>query len=237
MKLLMASCVDENVMEYARYTLPILRMYAKRWDADFKILDNQSYNKLGGAMWNFRTMEFYELFEIYDRIFYMDSDIIINKTCPNIFDLVAYDTVGTVMEDKGSRLENRRRRIPLVKRTLGDNLHWEKDILNAGLYIVSRIHRNIFTKIKGKLYDGLGCDGNHYMYQIMRFGYKYIDLGYKWNHMSMFSESWNGSPSRFDSYILHYAGHGAFSDKGNRSRSQLIKDDIMRIYGCLEIEE
>jgi len=47
----------------------------------------------------------------------------------------------------------------------------------------------------------------------------------------MFSEPWNGSPSRFDSYILHYAGGGRFPDKGKQSRVQLIRDDIKKIYG------
>ena len=51
------------------------------------------------------------------------------------------------------------------------------------------------------------------------------------NHTSIFSEPWNGSPSRFDSHIIHYAGRGAFPDKGKRSRVQLIRDDIKKTYG------
>jgi len=229
-KLLMATCADESVMEYARYTLPILRMYAERWGVEFQVLDDQSYNKMGGGMWNYRTIVFHELLEEYERIFYLDSDIVINKICPNIFDFVPYDTVGLVLEDKGSRLKNRRGRIAQIKAKFGGNEHWIEGFLNGGLYIVSNIHREIFTKINGKLYDGMGRDGNHYMYQIIKQGHKYVDLGYKWNHMSMFSEPWNGSASRFDSHIIHYAGGGNFPDKGKRSRNQLIKDDIKKIY-------
>lgn len=235
MNLLMATCADESVMKYACYTLPIFRMYAKKWDARFKILDDQLYNRMGFAMWNYRTMEFHNLLEIYDRIVYMDSDIVINKTCPNIFDAVPSDTVGLVFEDKGSRLQERRRRIVLVKTAFGGNEQWMAGFPNGGFYVVSRCHRNIFTKINGRLYDGPGYDGSHYMYQIIKFGYKYADLGYKFNHMSMFSESWNGSPSRFDSHILHYAGGGNFPSRAGRAVPQLIADDITRIYGRLEI--
>jgi len=88
----------------------------------------------------------------------------------------------------------------------------------------------MFTKINGQLWNGEFAQ-THLNYQMMKFRYKYIDLGYKFNHMSIFSESWNGSPSRFDSYIIHYAGGGKFSDKGKRSKAQLIKDDIKKIYG------
>ena len=230
MKLLMATCADESQV-HAKYTLPIHRMYADKWGADFKVLDDQYYNKLGFAMWNYRTIVFHELLEDYERIFYLDSDIVINKTCPNIFDFVPYDTVGLVLEDKGSRLKNRRGRIAQIKAAFGGNEHWTEGFPNGGLYIVSSIHRDIFTKINGQLWNGPGYDGNHYMYQIIKQGHKYIDLGYKWNHMSMFSEAWNESLSRFDSYILHYAGGGKFSDKDNRSVPQMIKDDIRKIYG------
>ena len=233
----MATCADESVMECARYTLPIHRMYAEKWGADFKVLDDQYYNKLGFGMWNYRTIVFHELLEEYERIFYLDSDIIINKTCPNIFDFVPYDTVGLVLEDKGSRLKNRRGRIAQIKAAFGGCEQWTTGFPNGGLYIVSKIHREIFTKVNGQLWNGPGYDGNHYMYQIIKQGHKYIDLGYKWNHMSMFSEPWNGSPSRFDSHILHYAGQGAFPDKGERSRPQLMMDDIKRIYGHLEAEK
>lgn len=227
----MATCSDESQMAHAKYTLPIHRMYAEKWGADFKILGDQYYNKLGHGMWNYRTMVFYGLLETYDRIFYLDSDIVINRNCPNIFKVVFPDAVGLVFEDKGSRLKNRRKRIQIVKNVFGGCEHWTTGFLNGGLYVVSKIHRDIFTRVNGKLWDGLGYDCNHYMYQIMKQGHKYIDLGYKWNHMSMFSESWNGSPSRFDSYILHYAGKANFSDKGERSRSELMKDDIKKIYG------
>ncbi len=230
MKLLMATCADENIMEYAHYTLPIFRMYAERWGIEFKVLDDQSYNKMGNGMWNFRTMEFYELLEIYDRIFYLDSDIVINKSCPNIFNIVPCDMVGLVLEDKGSRLKNRRGRIAQIKAAFGGNERWTEDLLNGGLYVVSKIHRDIFTKINGQFWNGPSCDGNHYMYQIKKQGHKYIDLGYKWNHMSMFSEPWNGSASRFDSYIIHYAGAAKFPNMGKRNRVQLIKDDIKNIY-------
>lgn len=228
MKLLMATLSDDVVKAYTQYTLPILQRYAQKWNADFKVLDDTSY--VGRGMWNYRTMIFYKLFKEYDRIFYLDSDIVINKDCPNIFDVVPDDTIGFVLEDKGSRLGNRRRRISKVKRRYGGIEGWSEDFPNGGLYIVSKIHQEVFTKIRGELYNGSGLDGSHYMYQIKKQGHKYIDLGYRWNHMAMFSEEWNGSPSRFDSHIIHYAGQAKFPDREGRGRLQLMKDDIRKIY-------
>lgn len=232
MKLLMVTRASMDVTDYSQYTHPILRKYAKKWGADFIILDKT--HKTYGSL-PLRLLRLPELFDEYERIFHVDTDVIINKDCPNIFDIVPCDTIGLVFEDKGSRLEDRRKRITHIKRIYGDNENWNSGYFNSAMFVVSRIQREIFTKIDGKFWGQdfrvQGADQTHYSYQLMKQGHKYIDLGYKWNHMSMFSESWNGSPSRFDSYIIHYAGGARFPDKRDRSRTQLIKDDIERIYG------
>ena len=232
MKLLMVTRASVDILDYSQYTHPILRKYAKKWGADFIILDKT--HKTYGSL-SLRLLRFHELLDEYDRIFQIDTDIIINKTCPNIFEVVPYDTMGLVFEDKGSRLENRRARIEHIKNIYGGNESWVSGYFNSAVFVVSRPHREIFTKINGKFWGEdfkvRGADQTHYSYQLMKQGHKYIDLGYKWNHMSMFSESWNGNPSRFDSHIIHYAGGARFPDKRDRSRTQLIIDDIKKIYG------
>lgn len=226
MKLLMVTRADESVTAYTKYTHPILRLFTKRWGAEFKVLDaSLEINK----MW--RIMELYNIFEDYDRIFHIDSDVVINKNCPNIFDIVSHDTIGLVFEDKGSRLKNRRSRIMQIKQRFGDNEYWTSGYFNMGVFLASKMHRDMFTKIDGQLWEEAGLEQTHLNYQMRKLGCKYVDLGYKFNHMSMFSEAWNGGLSRFDSYIIHYVGEGRFLDKGNRTMEKLIKDDIVRIYG------
>jgi len=227
----MATRADVGISDYLIHTLPILKRYAKKWGAEFKILD-KSY----GPVFQ-RFLSLHELLDEYDRVFHVDADIVITKTCPNIFESVPYDTIGFVFEDKGSRLRNRRARIAQIKSIYGGNERWTTGYFNAGVFIVSRPHKEVFTRINGKFWGedfkvkAMGADQTHLGYQIMKQGQKYIDLDFKFNHMSMFSEPWNGSPSRFDSYIIHYAGKASFPDKGNRSRTEMIKDDIRQIYG------
>jgi lipopolysaccharide biosynthesis glycosyltransferase len=202
-------------------------MFAEKWGAEFKVLGTSAGLNM---MW--RVLQFFDIFKDYDRIFHVDSDIIINKTCPNIFEMVPTDTIGLVFEDKGSRLRNRRERIEQIKKYFGGNEHWVSGYFNMGVFLASKMHRDMFTKIDGRLWSAeRGLEQTHLGYQMMTLGYKYIDLGYKFNHMSMFSEPWNGNASRFDSHILHYAGGAKFPDKGKRSRTELMVDDVRRIYG------
>ena len=228
MRLLMVTRADESVSAYTKYTHPILRRYAEKWGAQFKILDDPLK---GDQCW--RILKIYDIFGEYDRIFHIDSDVVINKDCPNMFDLVPYDTIGLVFEDKGSRLRSRRLRIMQIKQKLGgNNFRWTSGYFNMGVFLVSKIYRDMFKKIDGQTWEmDDGLEQTQMNYQMMKLKCKYVDLGYKFNHMSMFSESWHGKRSRFNSHIIHYAGGGKFRDKGDRTIAQLIKDDIARIYG------
>lgn len=183
MKLLMVTYANENVVNYTRHTHPILRMFAKKWDADFKIIDEQHERVESNAWIANRTMKFYDLLGVYDRIFHLDSDIVINKNCPNIFETVPYDTMGFVFEDKGSRYENRQNRIRHIKSVYGGNEQWISGYFNIGMFIASRLHREIFTRIQGKFWGEnskvKGADQTHLGYQLMKQGHKYVDLGFR----------------------------------------------------------
>jgi hypothetical protein len=87
----------------------------------------------------------------------------------------------------------------------------------------------MFKKINGKLWGGFGFDSGHLSYQIAANRIPFHDLGYRWNHMTMFSEDWNGNADRFKSYIIHYAGRGIF-DKDVKTRIEQIEKDYKRIY-------
>ena len=48
--------------------------------------------------------------------------------------------------------------------------------------------------------------------------------------MTMFSEPWNGSPDRFDSHIIHYAGQGIFDTGEASDKLEQAKLDYKRLY-------
>lgn len=225
----MTTRADDKIREMAALTHPILKKFALKWGADFSILDHISGCTIGDGRYHYRIMKFYDLLLDYDRILSIDSDIIINKNCPNLFDVVPYDKIGTIFEDKGSRLIDRKKRIQLIQKEWGE-IGWRSGYINTGVFLVSREHRQVFKKFKNKYWVKSGFDDVHLGYQIHRLGLKIFELNWQFNHMSIFSESWNKSPSRFDSYIIHYAGHTAFPDKGNRTKVNLIEDDIHKIY-------
>ena len=227
MKLLVATRADTKIKGYTDITHPVIKWHVNKWGADFHIFSDESPCKVGDGIGHYRILQMYDLFDEYDRIIQLDSDIMINKTCPDLFQMVPEDCIGSIYEDLGSRRGARRTTMRQAQNHFGD-IEWTEDYINTGVFVVSKQHRDIFLPIDGKYWEGWGWDDIHLGYQINRLGYKVHELSYLYNHMTMFSEKWNGSPNRFNSHIIHYAGAGVF-DHGPKNKQ--IANDYKRIYG------
>ncbi len=233
-KLLVITRCDEKIKPVTDITHPIIKKFAKDWNADFLKLE-EYVDCPDDGKYHYRILEFYDLLEKYDRILHIDSDILINKNCPNVFKIVPENKIGTIYEDKGSRTEARRKLIIEIQEAFGD-VGWKSGYINTGFFLVSKQHQKIFEKINGKLWMDIGWDDVHLGYNVHKYNFEVYELPYQFNHMTMFSEPWNGNANRFDSYIIHYAGKGIFDIKKFRkftpkARIKQIKRDFKKIYG------
>ena len=231
MKKLVVTRADSKITEMTEITHPVISSYAERCGADFKVLIKDSDCTVGHGKWHFKILQLNELLDDYDRIICIDSDILIKNSCPNLFDVVPYECVGTNLEDVGSRTSNRRSRISAANRIFGDN-GWKENYINTGVFVVSKPHKNIFNKIDGKYAEDAdfqgGFDDVQLGYLIQKYGHCIHELDYKFNHMTMYSEDWNGNANRFKSHIIHYAGGGMFDapsriEQIRRDRDKLIE--------------
>lgn len=237
MKFLIVTRSDSNYREISNVTHPIIKIFAEKWNAKFLVLDEHyDYPNCPGWYGRFyRILHIYDLFTKYDRILHIDSDVIINKNCPNIFEVVPSDKIGTVYEDVGTRKKDRYNRIKEAQKYFGE-VGWKKNYINMGLFLASKQHRNIFQPIDNKLWFGRGSGDIVVGYNIKKYNYEVYELPYKYNHMKIFSEPWNKEANRFDSFIIHYAGKGLFDRKKfskkkfKYSRIEQIKHDYKKIY-------
>jgi lipopolysaccharide biosynthesis glycosyltransferase len=224
---LIVTRADDGIKEMTDITLPIMRGYAEKCGADFKVLSHTPDVKTYDNKPHYRILEVYDLFEKYDRILCLDCDMLISKDCPNLFDIVPEDMIGSIYEDKATRKADRLQRIQHIQRVFGD-VGWKENYTNAGTFMMSKMHRDIFLPVNEKYWGERGSVDVHLSYNIHKYNFKVFELDYKWNHMTMFSESWNNHANRFDSHIIHYAGGGIF-DRGVKSKMEQIKLDYKKI--------
>lgn len=255
-KFAMVTRSDDNITDLTDVTHPILMDYAKQWGCDFIVLDEKEDWMTDYELAHYRILRVREILEHYERVLVIDSDIVIMPTCPNPFEVVPVDKIGTIYEDVGSREAMRQGVIMSIQERFG-HVEWEEGYINTGLFVVSRQHSNIFQRIeppKDQIQDasfsplkglwmGFGYDDALIGYNIHKFGHEVHELPFQFNHMSMFSEDWNGNANRFNSHIIHYAGLARFPDdrsgrvltNGNdmACRLELIESDIIRITNGL----
>jgi hypothetical protein len=228
MKLLVTVRADENIGGYTKYTMPTIKEHAKKWGADFKLLSDESICPVGNGKFHYRILELYNLLDEYDRILNLDADMVITKNCPNPFDVVEYDKIATIFEDKGTRRADRFKRVNEMQNKHG-NVGWNGGYINTGFFMVSKLHKDLFkVDDPNKLWVGSGFDDVYLAYRIAELDYKIQEMSYKFNHMTMFSEGWNGNKDRFDSNIIHYAGGGLF-DKSLPNKIEQIRLDYEKV--------
>ena len=223
MKLLITTRADEGIKNWTDITHPIIKKYAENVGADFEIMSHKSDCNDGDGKWHYRIFKHKQLHEKYDRILHIDSDVLLSPDCPNIFDIVPYDCIASVYEDKGSRAAARRQCIMQAQAKWG-NVGWQSGYIDSAFLLTSKCHSNIYEKINGEYWIGFGYDDVHMGYLINKYKHKVHELSYKWNHMTMFSEDWNNNANRFDSYAIHYGGAGIFEKGISNKLEQMILD-------------
>jgi len=233
MKTLICTRADENIQQMCDIAHPLFKNYAEKCGADFQVLDHISGCTKGNGRYHYRIMLFKELLQEYDRVLHLDTDMVLNVDCPNIFDVVPEGSIGTLYEDKGSRQPDRQGRMKAVQRSWGD-INWTKGYINTGVFLVSKAHENIFETHNGNYWTGPGEDDVHLGYKLNQYNHPVHELEFKWNHMTMFSEGWNNKADRFKSNIIHYAGRGIF-DAGCPTKIRQMQKDYAKIYQLEEV--
>lgn len=213
MRIAIAIKADKNVEEMYQLTFPSIKKYADKIGA--KVI---RLNKNKGLHYHYKILQLYKLLKKYDRILVLDCDILIKENCPDLFAIVPEDKIGSVFEDKGSRLKDRRNRIEKVQEKFGD-IGWKEGYINTGVAMFSKCHRDLFKK--RELWMNLGFDDVYLGYHLKKLGYEVYELPFQFNHMRMFSEPWNGNPDRFNSYIIHYAG---FLNRASKQLKEIQND-------------
>jgi len=206
---------------------PFFNAYADRVGADLLVLKELPYD-LPSPHW--AKFSIYELLKKqYNRIAFIDADILIRPDTPNIFDVVPEEQLGIFNE---GTYTPRAMCIHEVKKVFNVPLpRWNgKDYYNTGVMVVSRDHRHIFRvdeDIK-PLRNSFG-EQTYLNMKIMSSDVKIFSLPFKFNRMSMMDRIIG--VSRLDSYFVHYAGFDVMFGKGamlkalNRDIARWKQDD------------
>lgn len=216
-------CIGNAWERMSDLTHPTIKAYADRIQSDFILIN---YPQVNARDIGFEKCQLGNILSIYDRVIYLDSDIIVTKKCPNLFDIVPENDLGAFIEseyDRYSTEVQHNDRIIEIQKMLGD-IGWRKDYFNTGVMVLSRKHRQMFELQRKYIVDLREQTQLNYNSKLL--GFWVHDIGIRFNKMDFINPN-----ERFESYIIHYAG------KGYTSVFHNIDLKIGRIKGDLQILE
>jgi lipopolysaccharide biosynthesis glycosyltransferase len=203
--------IKEEFKKILTYTKPFFETYANKINADFiNIIDK----KINLKYEHLEKFQLHEVLKKYNRIIYLDCDIIIMPETPNLFDIVPSDKIGAVYDNPNntSSLKFRQNEITQLEKSIGP-IKWRSGYINSGVLVLSATHNSIFVNPEERLTFTSGFkDQTLINLNINRNNFKIHQLESKFNYIPLF---WNQdryliggfyNPPIELPYIIHFAG-------------------------------
>lgn len=202
--------------EEAVISKPFFERYCQRHDLEWIVI-KERHLQLKPNFWKPRLgihlekFQIGELFDQYDRIAYIDSDVLIHPEAPDLFAQVNDGEVGCVFEDVGPEAWKRKEEWDKAEALLGP-LPGKHRYFNAGVLVFGQAHKLLFDLDHG-LPGGRWPDQTFLNYHSRKLGMRIKELPRKFNFMPLFP-GWPDAAFRRDQHFVHYAG------RRNKARMQ-----------------
>ena len=213
--------LGDGFRELGNTTHPTLKNYADKCGADFLVIDDKfsftkPYSEAGKPHWA-KLGSFRHLLEKYEKVLYIDTDIIIRDDAPNLFEQVE-DSLALFKE---SQFTDRKSSFIQYMQSVGyPNISdWKGDYYNTGVILANKSHAQLF--VDPPVYIDHFYEQSYLNLMIEFHKAKVHSLHYKFNRMSCMDQI-TGEP-RHDCFFLHYAG---LSSLGIPGLIDLIKSDM-----------
>lgn len=192
-------CIGDLYKRMGTISHPLMKQYADRIGADFIVLDEK---KLAQTTPHWEKFKILDILADYERVLYLDSDIIIRDDAPNIFDEVPKDCLG--MFDEAPFTDGRSYPMNKGIEDYGykEDLKWDGKYYNSGVMVVSRVHRFLFRKPEKEIFNFY--EQTYLNLIIAKEKIKIHNIDYKFNRMHCM-DKYTGE-ERYGSYFIHYAG-------------------------------
>jgi lipopolysaccharide biosynthesis glycosyltransferase len=210
-------------------TMLAMEEYSKKCDVDFFVLKNPMINYKN---FYFEKFFFTYLLNKYDRVLYLDADVLITPDAENVFQ--KYPNEETFYAFNETDNNETMDRDPYVEPLLGDVPYWpldknnKKTYFNAGVFLVSKPNKKIFDSFKdipnipGILSFG---DQTYLNYLVFKNKIPFESLDYSFNRMHLGNK--DPKNERYSSNFIHYAGPDVY---GDNNKFETINNDYINLY-------
>jgi lipopolysaccharide biosynthesis glycosyltransferase len=211
-------------------SLKIFEKYCEKYNLDLEIITDYKINYYDLGFEKFRAIE---MLEKYDRIVYVDGDVLITPQAPNIFEAYPDPSFFYAFHESGYGPENDRDALINLCMTELDKyfFFWPKEwngkrrYFNSGVLLFSKEHAEALSKFSyyaPRLRDFWGTDQTTLNCIVTFENVKYKNLSWDWNRGDLSAPDWN--LMRYQSNFIHYSGRGYDFVHGIGKYNMLLND-------------
>lgn len=195
--------VGEEATAMLAITRPFMEAYAQRVGADFVLLDWP-----GHPAWPMSCkFAIPRALDHYDRIAYVDADVLLRPGCINLFDQCEPHEMGFCDELQLQR------QVHGGKQTEQDYYRWRAKsglppikipwYMNSGVLVIPRSHRDVLTPPRLPMWPGFLVEQEWHMTQLLDMGLPYRILHRRCNWQWWTDKGFTEAPP---SAVLHFSG-------------------------------
>jgi hypothetical protein len=177
---------------------PFFQAYAKKVGADLIVWRDQGNH----SMPHYRKLDLGDVLNDYERVCYIDADIIIREDAPDIFEMVPADRFGAFEEgqydDRADTLLNF-----FKKMDFEPEEDCQADYWNTGVMVFSQGHQPIFLQPVNEIMSFYEQTYLNFMFHALKV--KMFNLPYRMNRMSLVNPV--TGEDHLDGHFIHYAGY------------------------------
>lgn len=198
-KLLLTLATGEKHKAILAETIGQSRKYAKRIGADFKAVTTEDGR--------FKVPHYQKLLEIakaaleYERVCFIDADVLISDLAPDIFNVVPDDSWGLFNEAPWV-MERHKKDIQSWLQTTGCMLR-EGTYYNTGVLVTPKGFKFEDDLLTSFILPNHYGEQTYFNQYLLEKQFKVFELEPKWNRMSC---TWLTGWEPYDSYFVHFAG-------------------------------
>lgn len=225
MKAIVSLCFNTDYNNIAKTTFQTFQGYAAKVNADFVVINQRIKNVCDGerGIW-YEKYQIAELFDKYDRMLYLDADVLVNYTAPNIFEIVPEECFGAFDESRcdGNEVHFD---IPKIKKLNGD-INWDGvPYYNMGVMVVSKIHKNVFNLSHGRFSEGF-AEQTQTNFNLQKLKLPVFNIPEDFNYHKCSNEK-ERALNRFNMFFIHYAGNSF--NRFKLPRSEFISEELKKL--------
>lgn len=197
---------DEYFRPITDQTFPFIKDYAKRHEATFITFTDRKYPNVNICYEKFRLER---VLDSYDRVLYVDGDVLIRPDAPDIFAVVPREKFAAMDEAAHLRFWNEES-IRGQFEPYGWKGPWNGIHFNAGVMLLSKAHRSIFRNkiITNQMY----WDQPYFNTAVMREKLPFFSLPKEWNFMAYHPYKVLND-MREHAWFTHFSGNQPFENK------------------------